>query len=192
MSAIVATGRSDYPNQINNVLCFPGVFRGALDARASEITEEMKLVAAHAIADVIPEDELSEEYIIPSVFDRRVAEAVAARRRRGGAARRRRRGEATSAWTRRRSERPQDRRRLVAASPSARRSGCDETGLPVADPVAGDLVERRCRRCRRSRTSRPALSKSVVSKISLIDLVALVRPGRPRAGSRRAAATSRV
>src|SRR6185312_256324 len=75
---IVATGRSDYPNQINNVLCFPGLFRGALDARAVRITEEMKLAAAHGIADVIPESELSEEYIVPSVFDRRVVEAVAA------------------------------------------------------------------------------------------------------------------
>jgi malate dehydrogenase (oxaloacetate-decarboxylating) len=75
---ILATGRSDYPNQINNVLCFPGLFRGALDARAVRITEEMKLAAAHGIADVIPESELSEEYIIPSVFDRHVVEAVAA------------------------------------------------------------------------------------------------------------------
>jgi malate dehydrogenase (oxaloacetate-decarboxylating) len=74
---IVATGRSDYPNQINNVLCFPGLFRGALDARASRITEEMKLAAAYGIANVIPEDELSEDYIVPSVFDRRVVEAVA-------------------------------------------------------------------------------------------------------------------
>jgi malate dehydrogenase (oxaloacetate-decarboxylating) len=75
---ILATGRSDYPNQINNVLCFPGLFRGALDSRAARITEEMKLAAAHGIADVIPEGELSEEYIVPSVFDRRVVEAVAA------------------------------------------------------------------------------------------------------------------
>jgi malate dehydrogenase (oxaloacetate-decarboxylating) len=60
------------------VLCFPGLFRGALDARAVKITEEMKLAAAHGIADVIPESEVSEEYIIPSVFDRRVVEAVAA------------------------------------------------------------------------------------------------------------------
>jgi malate dehydrogenase (oxaloacetate-decarboxylating) len=75
---VLATGRSDYPNQINNVLCFPGLFRGALDARAVKITEEMKLAAAHGIADVIPESEVSEEYIIPSVFDRRVVEAVAA------------------------------------------------------------------------------------------------------------------
>jgi malate dehydrogenase (oxaloacetate-decarboxylating) len=75
---ILATGRSDYPNQINNVLCFPGLFRGALDARAVRITEEMKLAAAHGIADVIPAGELSEDYIIPSVFDRRVVEAVAA------------------------------------------------------------------------------------------------------------------
>jgi malate dehydrogenase (oxaloacetate-decarboxylating) len=74
---IIATGRSDYPNQINNVLCFPGIFRGALDVRAREIDEEMKLAAARAIAEVIPADELSEDYIIPSVFDERVAPAVA-------------------------------------------------------------------------------------------------------------------
>ena len=74
---IVATGRSDYPNQINNVLAFPGVFRGALDVRASRVTEGMKLAAARALADVIA-DELSEDHIIPSVFDARVAPAVAA------------------------------------------------------------------------------------------------------------------
>ena len=75
--AIMATGRSDYPNQINNVLAFPGVFKGALEVRARTINEEMKLAAAHAIARVIPEDELHADYIIPSVFNRRVAEAVA-------------------------------------------------------------------------------------------------------------------
>ena len=75
--AVMATGRSDYPNQINNVLAFPGVFKGALDVRARTINEEMKLAAAHAIASVIPEDELHPEYIIPSVFNRRVAELVA-------------------------------------------------------------------------------------------------------------------
>jgi malate dehydrogenase (oxaloacetate-decarboxylating) len=75
---IVATGRSDYPNQINNVLAFPGVFRGALDVRAHQITEEMKLVAARAIAEIVPEAELREDYIIPSVFNRDVAPAVAA------------------------------------------------------------------------------------------------------------------
>ena len=74
---IMATGRSDYPNQINNVLCFPGIFRGALDVRAREINEEMKLAAASAIADVIPEETLSEDYVVPSVFDERVAPAVA-------------------------------------------------------------------------------------------------------------------
>jgi len=74
---IIATGRSDYPNQINNVLCFPGIFRGALDVRALEIDEGMKLAAANAMADVIPEEDLSEDYIIPSVFDERVAPAVA-------------------------------------------------------------------------------------------------------------------
>jgi malate dehydrogenase (oxaloacetate-decarboxylating) len=74
---IIATGRSDYPNQINNVLCFPGVFRGALDAGATKITEEMKMAAAYGIADVVPDSELSEEYIIPSVFNRDVVDAVA-------------------------------------------------------------------------------------------------------------------
>ncbi|SRR6266545_6713461 len=75
--AIMATGRSDYPNQINNVLAFPGVFRGALDVRARSIDEGMKLAAATAIASVIPEEELDADYIIPSVFNRHVAEAVA-------------------------------------------------------------------------------------------------------------------
>jgi malate dehydrogenase (oxaloacetate-decarboxylating) len=74
---IVATGRSDYPNQINNVLAFPGIFRGALDARARSISEQMKLAAARAIADIVPEDELREDNIIPSVFNRDVAPAVA-------------------------------------------------------------------------------------------------------------------
>jgi malate dehydrogenase (oxaloacetate-decarboxylating) len=74
---IMATGRSDYPNQINNVLCFPGIFRGALDAGAPRITEEMKLAAAHGIAEVVADADLSEDYIIPSVFDRDVAPAVA-------------------------------------------------------------------------------------------------------------------
>ena len=78
---VIATGRSDYPNQVNNVLCFPGLFRGALDSGATEITEEMKIVAARAIAGVIPDDQLSEDYILPSVFNdevsARVSEAVA-------------------------------------------------------------------------------------------------------------------
>ena len=74
---VVATGRSDFPNQINNVLAFPGVFRGAIDVRASDITENMKVAAAHALADVVG-DLVSEDYVIPSPFDRRVAPAVAA------------------------------------------------------------------------------------------------------------------
>jgi malate dehydrogenase (oxaloacetate-decarboxylating) len=74
---IMATGRSDYPNQINNVLCFPGIFRGALDAGAPSISEEMKLAAAQGIANVVTEEDLSEDYIIPSVFNREVAPAVA-------------------------------------------------------------------------------------------------------------------
>jgi malate dehydrogenase (oxaloacetate-decarboxylating) len=75
--AVMATGRSDYPNQINNVLCFPGIFRGALNCRASRINEPMKIAAANAIAGIIAEDEIHPDYIIPSVFDRRVGEAVA-------------------------------------------------------------------------------------------------------------------
>jgi malate dehydrogenase (oxaloacetate-decarboxylating) len=77
LATVIATGRSDYPNQINNVLAFPGVFRGALDVRASAITGVMELAAAHALAHVIPDDELSADYIVPSVFDRTVAPAVA-------------------------------------------------------------------------------------------------------------------
>jgi malate dehydrogenase (oxaloacetate-decarboxylating) len=75
---IMATGRSDYPNQINNVLAFPGIFRGALDVRAQAITDPMKMAAARAIADIVTDEELSEDYIIPSVFNRDVAPAVAA------------------------------------------------------------------------------------------------------------------
>lgn len=74
---IIATGRSDYPNQINNVLVFPGIFRGALDARATDITEEMKMAAAKAIASIVTDEELNEEYIVPDAFDERVAKTVA-------------------------------------------------------------------------------------------------------------------
>ena len=75
--AVMATGRSDYPNQINNVLCFPGIFRGALDCQASTINEEMKLATAHAIASIVKESHLSADYIIPSVFDTTVAPKIA-------------------------------------------------------------------------------------------------------------------
>jgi malate dehydrogenase (oxaloacetate-decarboxylating) len=75
--AVMATGRSDYPNQINNVLSFPGIFKGALACRAARINEEMKLAASHAIASIISDTELQPEYIVPSVFDKRVAEVVA-------------------------------------------------------------------------------------------------------------------
>ena len=77
IAAVMATGRSDYPNQINNVLCFPGIFRGALDAGATDITEGMKLAAAEAIAGVVEPDQLSPTYIVPDVFDKRVAVEVA-------------------------------------------------------------------------------------------------------------------
>ncbi|MBW7573205.1 NAD(P)-dependent malic enzyme [Caproiciproducens faecalis] len=75
---VIATGRSDFPNQINNVLAFPGIFRGAFDVRASDINDEMKLAAAYALASLVSGDELSPEYIIPRAFDRRVGKAVAA------------------------------------------------------------------------------------------------------------------
>ena len=87
---VIATGRSDYPNQINNVLCFPGIFRGALDVRAREITEDMKMAAARGIAALVGDDELREDHVIPSAFNRdvapAVAEAVARQARRGGTA----------------------------------------------------------------------------------------------------------
>jgi malate dehydrogenase (oxaloacetate-decarboxylating) len=78
IAAVIATGRSDYPNQINNVLAFPGIFRGALDVRAPKITEEMKLAAARGIAEIVTDEELAEDYIVPSVFNREVGSAVAA------------------------------------------------------------------------------------------------------------------
>jgi malate dehydrogenase (oxaloacetate-decarboxylating) len=94
LAAVIATGRSDYPNQINNVLAFPGVFRGALDVRATTINGEMKLAAAHAVAAVVKPDELGAEYIVPSVFNRdvapMVATAVALAAEQTGVARRRR------------------------------------------------------------------------------------------------------
>jgi malate dehydrogenase (oxaloacetate-decarboxylating) len=91
-AAIVGTGRSDFANQINNVLAFPGIFRGALDVRASDINEEMKIAAAHALANLISENELRPDYIIPAAFDPRVRDAVATATaeaaRRSGVARR--------------------------------------------------------------------------------------------------------
>jgi malate dehydrogenase (oxaloacetate-decarboxylating) len=76
-AAVVATGRSDFPNQVNNVLAFPGIFRGALDVRASAINEEMKIAAAKAIASLVSDEELNAEYILPAAFDPRVGETVA-------------------------------------------------------------------------------------------------------------------
>ena len=75
---VVGTGRSDFPNQINNVLCFPGIFRGALDCRAKEINDEMKVAAAYAIASLVDEKELNEEYVLPYAFDKRIGQTVAA------------------------------------------------------------------------------------------------------------------
>ncbi|MBQ8584878.1 MAG: NAD-dependent malic enzyme, partial [Butyricicoccus sp.] len=76
-AAVVGTGRSDFPNQINNVLAFPGIFRGALDVRATDINDEMQIAAAHALAELITDEELNAEYIIPAAFDPRVKDAVA-------------------------------------------------------------------------------------------------------------------
>ena len=88
---VIGTGRSDFPNQINNVLAFPGIFRGALDCRAKEINEDMKVAASYAIASLVDESELCEDYILPKAFDKRVgktvAEAVIAAARKSGAAR---------------------------------------------------------------------------------------------------------
>jgi malate dehydrogenase (oxaloacetate-decarboxylating) len=90
-AAVVGTGRSDFANQINNVLCFPGIFRGALDCRATEINEEMKIAASYAIAELVPDDKLSADYIIPDEIDKRigkmVAQAVAKAARESGVAR---------------------------------------------------------------------------------------------------------
>ena len=76
-AAVVGTGRSDFHNQINNVLAFPGIFRGALDSRASDINDEMKIAAAKALASLVNDDELSNDYILPKAFDKRVGPAVA-------------------------------------------------------------------------------------------------------------------
>ncbi|MCD7833098.1 MAG: NAD-dependent malic enzyme [Lachnospiraceae bacterium] len=76
-AAVVSTGRSDYPNQVNNVLCFPGIFRGALDVRASDINDEMKVAAAYALASLVSDEELNADYILPAAFDPRVKDAVA-------------------------------------------------------------------------------------------------------------------
>ena len=76
-AAVVSTGRSDYPNQVNNVLCFPGIFRGALDVRAADINDEMKIAAAKALAGLVPDEELCADYILPKAFDPRVKDAVA-------------------------------------------------------------------------------------------------------------------
>ena len=76
-AAVVGTGRSDFPNQINNVLAFPGIFRGALDCRAKEINEEMKIAASYAIAGLVSDEDLSSEYILPNALDKRIGKAVA-------------------------------------------------------------------------------------------------------------------
>ncbi len=120
---IIATGRSDYPNQINNVLAFPGIFRGALDAQAREINEPMKLAAANAIAACVSDDELNEEYIVPSVFDkqvvRRVAHAVQEAAYASGAAK---------------------RRRLANQEGATPIPGLQTTGWDEPEPLAGKVI----------------------------------------------------
>jgi malate dehydrogenase (oxaloacetate-decarboxylating) len=74
---VIGTGRSDFPNQVNNVVAFPGIFKGALEGHAKEITEEMKLAAATALADLVPEEQLSDDFILPEAFDPRVSDVVA-------------------------------------------------------------------------------------------------------------------
>ena len=90
-AAVVSTGRSDFPNQVNNVLAFPGIFRGALDVRASDINDEMKIAAARAIASLVSDEELNADYILPAAFDSRlkdcVAKAVAEAAKKSGVAR---------------------------------------------------------------------------------------------------------
>ena len=76
-AVVIGTGRSDFPNQINNVLAFPGIFRGALDVRATDINEEMKMAAVYALAGLVSEEDLNDEYILPKAFDKRIAPAVA-------------------------------------------------------------------------------------------------------------------
>ena len=114
---VIATGRSDYPNQINNVLCFPGIFRGALDVRAREITEPMKMAAARGIAAIVGDDELREDHVIPSPFDRDVAPAVAEAVAARGAPQRQRRGRRGRVRLRARATRPSSARSRADPAP---------------------------------------------------------------------------
>ena len=156
VAAVIATGRSDFPNQVNNLLAFPGIFRGALDVRARRITDGMKLAAAYAIAEIVTEDELSAEYMIPSVFDPRVvdavAKAVAAAAAEDGVARRipiesRRRGS-----QRQRLTRPTRILASLKLEPSDPR--------PLYVQLADRIVEAIEARVRRSRRSAPADARS--------------------------------
>ena len=183
---VIATGRSDYPNQINNVLCFPGIFRGALDVRARDITEEMKMAAARGIASIVADDELREDYVIPSVFNRDVADAVAARRRRPGQGpgRRRRRAATRSATraARPRSSAPSAPERRTpdmrititgasgligtgsTSARTARRRGHDALAQDERDPCRRPRARGAARRPRRDRPPRgrerrPALDR---------------------------------
>ena len=218
---VMATGRSDYPNQINNVLAFPGIFRGALDVRATAITEEMKLAAARGIASVVGDDELDEDYIIPSVFNRDVAREVAAAVRRGGRAHRRgRRGRAAdgraghgqlmrvavtgatgmigSALVRALVERGDE---VTALSRNAARAS-EALGVPAetwADPEAERAAARRPARTRRRgaparRADRPALvGRDQAGDPRLARALHPQPRGRPRgAARRRAPARARV
>ena len=149
---IMATGRSDYPNQINNVLAFPGIFRGALDVRAGAITEPMKMAAARAIAEIVTDEELREDYIIPSVFNRDVAPAVAAavanEARASGMARGGQRGRIRAG----RHARPEPIRSCRRGSRGlAERRGCRVDLCPIPRPAAGGDRGRRHRSDRADR-----------------------------------------
>ena len=143
---VIATGRSDYPNQINNVLCFPGIFRGALDVRARDITEEMKMAAAHGIASIVADDELREDYVIPSVFNRDVARRGRAGRRRPGQGPGHRRGDRQRGRLLARRDRGIQSRPALSAVPRHMRvtitgaSGLIGTKLAAALTQRGDEV----------------------------------------------------
>ena len=141
---VIATGRSDYPNQINNVLCFPGIFRGALDVRARDITEEMKMAAARGIASIVADDELREDYVIPSVFNRDVARRG---RRRRSPTRPRPRAPPRRAATR--SATRAARRRSSEPSARERRTHDMRVTITGASGLIGSQARRRAHAARR-------------------------------------------
>ena len=165
---IMATGRSDYPNQINNVLCFPGIFRGALDVRAPAITEEMKMAAARAIAAIVDDSELREDYIIPSVFNREVAPAVAAavaEQARAAGDRARRAAGRVRAGRHAHAERGRHRRGRARVSDARRMSELRATVTGATGLLGARVVEalRGARRTRDRAHARPARGRAAGS-----------------------------